>query len=119
MDLAGGVATLASLKTGFSSAAHAGLKASIKEQTPTGLGGKLSGFLKSQVTVRSLEPQEGTSADAVLSRIQGALDNDNLAGALSEATALGDASKSAMTDWLSSAQTRQNALNALSALSAN
>jgi len=119
MDLAGGVPTLATLKSGFSDAAHAGLKASIKEETSNGLGGKLTGFLKSQITVRSLEPQEGTSADAVLSRIQGALDDDNLMGALEQVSGLSDASKTAMTGWLSSAQTRQSALDALLALTAN
>lgn len=117
-NVSGGIPTLASLKTGFSSAAHAGLKASIKADAPTGVGGKLSSFLKSQVTVRSLEPQEGSSTDAVLSRIQGALDNDDLSQALEQTAGLNDVAKSAMADWLASAQTRQSAQSALSALSA-
>ena len=75
--------------------------------------------MKSQVTVRSLEPQDGTSTDAILSRIQGALDNDNLVDALAQADGLNDISKSAMADWLASATTRQSALYAVSALAGN
>jgi hypothetical protein len=118
-ELAGGVMTLGNLKTDFSTAAHAGLKASIKEEAPENLAGKLAGFFKSQVTVRSLEPQDGDTTDSVLSRIQGALDDDNLTQALEQAAGLNDAAKSAMANWLSSAQTRQTALDAVSALSKN
>jgi hypothetical protein len=118
-DVAAGVPTLGNLKTDFSSAAHAALKASIKEETPENLTGKLAGFFKSQVTVRSLDPQEGETTDAVLSRIQGALDNDNLAQAIEQAAGLNEASKLAMATWLSAAQTRQAALDAVSELSKN
>ena len=119
VDVAAGVPTLASLKSTFSGAAHAALKASIKDQANAGVTNKLMGFLKSQVTVRSLEPQDGTSTDAILSRIQGALDNDNLVDALAQADGLNDISKSAMADWLASATTRQSALYAVSALAGN
>lgn len=118
-NVAAGVPTLATLKADFSSAAHAGLKASIKQETPDSLTGKLAGFFKSQVTERSLEPQEGETTDAVLSRIQGALDGEDLASALQHADGLNDASKSAMASWLSAAQTRQAALDAVSAFSKN
>jgi hypothetical protein len=118
-ELGAGVPTLATLKADFSSAAHAGLKASIKGETSDNMSGKLVGFFKSQVTVRSLEPQDGETTDAVLSRIQGALDGENLADALQQAAGLNDASKSAMANWLSAAQTRQTALDAVSAFSKN
>ena len=118
-NVAAGVPTLATLKTDFSSAAHAGLKASIKQETPENLTGKLAGFFKSQVTVRSLEPQEGETTDAVLSRIQGALDGEDLAAALQQAAGLNDAAKSAMANWLSDAQTRQTALDAVATFSKN
>jgi hypothetical protein len=118
-NVAGGVVTLATLKTDFSGAAHASLKASIKKETPENLTGKLAGFFKSQVTVRSLEPQEGETTDAILSRIQGALDGEDLGAALQHASGLNEASKSAMANWLSAAQTRQTALDAVSAFSKN
>lgn len=119
MDAGAGVATLAKLKADFSSAAHGALKASIKSEADTGTTSKLMGFLKSQVTVRSLEPQDGETTDAVLSRIQGALDADNLSDALMQAAGLNEVSKSAMSDWLASATKRQSALDAVSALSGN
>jgi hypothetical protein len=118
-SVAGGVTTLTTLKSDFSSAAHASLKASIKGETPDSMTGKLAGFFKSQVTVRSLEPQEGETTDAILSRIQGALDGEDLGAALQHAAGLNDASKSAMANWLSAAQTRQTALDAVSAFSKN
>ncbi len=118
-DVATGVPTLAALKSGFSGAAHAGLKASIKEKTPESITGKFAGFFKSQVTVRSLEPQEGDSTDAILSRIQGALDNDDLTQALAQAANLNDVTKSAMANWLSDAKTRQAAVDAVSTLLKN
>lgn len=119
VDVAAGVPTLANLKSAFSGAAHGAIKASIKDQADAGVTNKLMGFLKSQVTVRSLEPKDGTSTDAILSRIQGALDNDDLGEALAQADGLNDISKSAMADWLASATTRQSALDAVSALAGN
>lgn len=118
-DSSEGVTTLTDLKASFSSAAHAGLKASIKGESSDSITGKLTGFLKSQVTVRSLEPQDGTSVDAVLSRIQAALDNDDLTEALSQAADLNGVSKAAMETWLSKANNRQAALDAVASLSAN
>jgi hypothetical protein len=118
-DVATGAPTLATIKTGFSGAAHAALKASIKSESDSGVTNKLMGFLKSQVTVRSLEPQDGETTDAILSRIQGALDGDNLSDALAQAAGLNDISKTAIADWLASATTRQSALDAVSALSGN
>jgi hypothetical protein len=119
VELGAGVPTFATLKADFSSAAHAGLKASIKGETSDNMSGKLVGFFKSQVTVRSLEPQEGENTDAVLSRIQGALDGENLADALQQAAGLNAASKSAMANWLSAAQTRQTAWDAVATVSKN
>lgn len=111
-----GVVPMAALKTSFSSAAHTALKASIKSQEPTGLGDKLGLFLKSQVTVRSLEPKEGSDPDAVLSRVQGFLNDDNLAAAIEQASTLPDAAKSSISDWLDNANTRLNAVRGLDML---
>jgi hypothetical protein len=47
------------------------------------------------------------------------LDGENLADALQQAAGLNDASKSAMANWLTAAQTRQTALDAVSAFSKN
>ena len=45
-------------------------------------------FLAAQVASRSLTPQPGAEPDAVLSRMEDRLRNDDLAGALAEADAL-------------------------------
>lgn len=111
-----GIPTLATLKTQFSASAHQALKASIKANAEDGLGSKLGSFLRSQVTVRSLEPKEGTDTDAILSRMQGNLDNDALEAAVSEAAALGAEPKEALAGWLDSAKNRLGALGALSDL---
>jgi hypothetical protein len=47
------------------------------------------------------------------------LDGEDLAFALKQAVGLNDVSKSAMANWLSAAQTRQTALDAVSAFSKN
>jgi len=95
-----GVATLSLLKANFPAAARAGLKASIKQDSSPGLTGKIMGFLKSQVTIRSLDSQEGASSDAVLSRIQVALNNDNLTGVLFQENDLDEPTRLAMNSWL-------------------
>jgi hypothetical protein len=118
-DVANGVTTLANLKSSFSAAAHAAIKASFNQDKPADLTGKVASFFKSQVTVRSLEPQEGMSADAILSRVQAAMDAEDLGVALSQANDLSGASKAAMETWLSAAKTRQAALDAVAALTAN
>lgn len=114
-----GVPTLAALKSDFSGAAHSALKAAIKADGDTGVAARFGSFLKSQVTVRSLEPRDGDDADAVLSRMQGHLDADQLDVALQEATLLDNAATAAMSDWLGKAQARVAAINALQELKSN
>ena len=114
-----GVATLSLLKANFPAAARAGLKASIKQDSSPGLTGKIIGFLKSQVTIRSLDSQEGASTDAVLSRIQVALNNDNLSGVLFQKNDLDEPTRLAMNSWLLAVKKRQAALDAVANLLIN
>lgn len=108
-----GVAAMATLKSDFPPAAHAALRASIKESADAGTIGKLSAFLQSQIGTRSLKPKEGSDTDAVLSRIEDLLNKGDLSGALNEAEALSLASAAAMSDWLSAATTLNGAKTAL------
>jgi len=103
-----GVSALEDLKAAFVPLAHAAIKADVATEGDSGIGA----FLRSQVTSRSLTPQEGNSADAVLSRIDPALQNDDLALVLSEAEALPQAAKDALADWLAQVQARHAALAA-------
>ncbi|GLQ35631.1 hypothetical protein GCM10007939_19140 [Amylibacter marinus] len=115
----GGVSTLAQLKDEFSPIAHAALKLSHKQDAEAGNTGRISAFFKSQVSLRSLTPQEGDSVDAILSRVQGHLDGDDLAAALAQTDALSDDIRAVMAPWLISAQARNSAQVALTSLLEN
>jgi len=119
LDNSEGVVTMNYLKTNFPTVAHASLKASLKQTDESGLGGKLLGFLKSQVTVRSLDAQEGNSINAILSRMQVALNNDVLSEVIRQSSDLNGAAKSEIKDWLSLAVKRQKTIEAFSEMLGN
>ena len=77
---------------------------------------RANAFLKAQVASRSLTPQPGTGTDAVLSRMEDRLRQDDLAGALAEAQALPSEAAAAMQGWLDSAKLRLGATDGLAAL---
>ena len=95
-----GVSTLLQLKESFPDAAHAAIRASIMASAGEGLLGRSNAFLRAQVAIRSSTPQEGMSPDAVLSRMEDRLRNDDLAGTLDEATGLPSEAADAMSGWL-------------------
>ncbi|NOR61446.1 MAG: hypothetical protein GQ535_02990 [Rhodobacteraceae bacterium] len=101
-----GVWALEDLKSEFVPLAHAAIKADVATEGDSGI----TAFLRSQVTSRSLTPQEGTSADAVLSRIDPALQNDDLETVLREADALPEAPADVLAEWLAQVQARHAAL---------
>ncbi len=78
--------------------------------------GKFSSFLKSQVGTRSLEPQTGDGLDAVLSRIEAALEAGNPGNALTQTSTLSDSALQVMGDWVASLTQLNNATNAVQAL---
>jgi len=119
LDNSEGVVTMNYLKTNFPTVAHASLKASLKQTDESGLGGKLLGFLKSQVTVRSLDAQEGNSINAILSRMQVALNNDDLSEVIRQSSDLNGAAKSEIKDWLSLVLKRQETIEAFSEMLGN
>jgi len=108
----GGIETLESLEAAFPLVAHAAIRADVAAgENDGGLSG-LGSFLRSQVATRSLTPQEGSSANAVLSRLEAALKLDDMDGVLTEAEDLPEAAAAEMVGWLAEANTRQLALNA-------
>ena len=119
LDNSEGVVTMNYLKTNFPTVAHASLKASLKQSDESGLGGKLLGFLKSQVTVRSLDAQEGNSVNAILSRMQVALNNDDLSEVIRQSSDLNGTAKSEIKDWLLLAVKRQETVDAFSEMLGN
>jgi hypothetical protein len=110
-----GAPTRAMLVEGFPEAARAALAAARAE---AGEGASVTGFLRSQLGMRSLTPQEGDDPDAVLSRAEFALSQGRISDALAEIEALPQGARAAMADWAAEARSRADALAAVEALSA-
>ncbi len=113
-----GVATSAALRSGFGDAAHEAIRASILASAGEGLLARSTAYLQAQVASRSLEPQTGSSPDAVLSRIEDALRRDDLGAAVAEAEALPSEASEALSGWLEAARTRAEAEAGLAEMSA-
>ena len=78
---------------------------------------RVSAFVRLQLGTRSLEPKDGTDADAILSRAEAALKAGQIDAALSELTTLPDAGQPALEGWIADATARKDALAAGDALS--
>lgn len=117
-DVAGtGVTPFSELQQSFPEAARAALAiARATEGAAEGSGG-LTGFLRTQLGARSLEPREGNDADAILSRAEAATRDGRLSDALSEIDALPDDAKAEFSAWSAQATERLNALRAAQDLS--
>ena len=90
----------------------------MKARDTGSVGGRLAAFIEAQVATRSLTPQEGDTTDAVLSRAEAAIREDNLAIAVQELDALAEAPKAAMGGWLGRANARLGATSAVADLKA-
>ncbi len=103
------------LKTTFAPAARSALASAQSEQikSATGLMDRVFYFLKSQIQVRSLHSQNGADTDAILARMQVALDSNNLAEVLTQASTLTPATQTALGDWLPQAITQNTASQAV------
>ncbi|MEO1705551.1 MAG: hypothetical protein AAFR50_09485 [Pseudomonadota bacterium] len=111
---ADGVPTLSSLQAEFPSVAREALSAMRDESA----GGEstLGNFFRNQLSIRSLEPQEGSSPDAVLSRIEGALTEGRLGDALAEIATLPESGANILAPWSAQAEARLAAFEAAGAL---
>lgn len=109
---ADGVPTLADLSANYPEAARAALAAVRSEDT----GGGVGGFFAKQLGVRSVAPREGDDPDAVLSRIEAAVNEGRIADALALSDALPDAAKAPLADWMSQANLRLSAAREAEAL---
>jgi len=108
-----GVPTMVSLQQSFPDAARAALASVQTVPQDASAGERLSAFLKRQTNARSLTPREGNDPDAILSRVESALNQGDLASALAEVSALPDAANAAMAGWLAKAHSRATALQAV------
>lgn len=112
-----GVPTLAALQEQFPEMARAALATARREGVSGEETAGLGAFLRNQFDVRSVTPQEGTSADAILSRAEAAVREGRLADALAEVSALPEVARAQMSDWLALAETRADAIAAVDILS--
>lgn len=109
-----GVPTLAVLRTEFTQSAGAAIRADIKAASvDAGPLNRFGAFLQQQVSSRSLTEQEGSTTDAVLSRVEARLKADDVPAALEEAKGLSEAARGAMDSWLSRATAHVEAGSAL------
>jgi len=110
---AAGVPTLDDLQSAFPAAARAALPIAIRETAGEGTMNRVTAFLQSQVGGRSLEPQEGDSPDAILSRAEAALQSGDVTAALEEITALPAPAQEALAAWVADAARRIAATDAM------
>ena len=114
-----GVASLKSLQNQFSAAARKALKKIRGEQVSSENESAVWAFVKTQLGFRSLTPQEGVSADAVLSRAQAAVSDGDIGAALLEIKTLTDVGQTALKEWSLAAESRIRVLDELVELSDN
>jgi len=114
-----GVPTINRLRDQFADAAHDAVQASIMTSADENVMARTTAFLRSQVASRSLTPKEGSDADAVLSRMEQHLREDDLAAALAESESLPPEAAAAMSGWLDAARNRLAAEQALADLTAD
>ena len=108
-----GLPRLTDLRTTFPDYARAALAAArAAPEPPSPEENRLMRFFKTRLQVRALTAQAGSHADAVLSRAQAALAQDQLPLALAELAALPPAARTAMTPWIEKATLRHQALRA-------
>ncbi|WP_417718636.1 COG4223 family protein [Salipiger sp.] len=108
-----GVATMAILTEAFPPLARDTL-ASARRAEAEGESGtrRFATFMANQLGARSVEPKDGASVDAILSRAEAALREGDLATSLDELDTLPEEAKAELSGWLDQARTRQGALEA-------
>jgi hypothetical protein len=109
-----GIPTLQEIATEFEGAADLAIVETAKSGSEN--QGWMDRFLRTQLGLRSLTPQDGMSPDAIISRAQQAIRDNDLQTALTEISTLPDVGQAVMAGWVAHAQTRLDVTNALSAM---
>ena len=114
-----GLTTQAQLVETFPESARGALDVSLRAaDAGEGMGDRFYTFLRIQTGSRSLEPQEGSDPDAVLSRAEAAVKAGDIAAALTELAGLPPEGQAEMAGWIAAAQKWQAADKALNELAA-
>ncbi len=112
-----GTPTLAALQSDFPALARAALAIARAEGVSGESEGGLASFLRNQFDVRSVAPKDGDGADAILSRAEATLRQGRLTDTLAEVGALPEVARAELSDWISLAESRADALAAAATLS--
>lgn len=110
-----GVTSLAELQNEFPGFARLALAAARADEQAD--ANKLTSFFKAQLGARSVTPQDGDGADAILSRAEAALRAGRVTDSLAELKTLPEAAQAEVAPWVAKAQARQAAFAAGEALS--
>lgn len=113
---ASGAPSLADLQARFPAEAHEAIRVSILAGAGDSFLGRARAYVEAQIASRSLSPKPGATPDAILSRMDDDLAKGDLAGVLTESTALPSEAKAALSDWLEGVKARQAANEALATL---
>ena len=108
-----GLPSMAALRRTFPAAARTALAADKQPVEGEDPLAKIAAWFDSQVSVRPVQPVDGISTGAVLSRIEAALEVDDGPRALAEAESLSRTAADAMADWLSQLKAKTAAEAAL------
>lgn len=114
-----GLPSLEDIKLSFPALAHMTIKAENQSIGTGSTSKKIISFLKSQVTIRSLSPHEGDGVDAILSRIQAALNMNDITAVIYETNSLSDGAKLVMKNWIKDVKLRVAVTDALDELTAS
>lgn len=110
-----GVSTRQELKVSFREAARKALAAAGQDEAE-GVMGNLEARMKSLISVRPSEPQQGNSPRAVMSRIEDAVRRDAFTLALSQIADLPAPAQLELQDWTADARVYEDMKRALTAL---
>lgn len=113
-----GLPSLTLLKETFPDAARLALEAALRANMGGTWAERVTNFLRAQTGARALTPREGNDPDAILSRVEAALNAADLPRALAEIQTLPPEAQTALQDWTASATLRQSAIDAVTALAA-
>ncbi|MCV2875894.1 hypothetical protein OE810_06435 [Rhodobacteraceae bacterium XHP0102] len=107
-----GLPRLSELSRAFAPLAREALPVALRETAGETFSARAGAFLQGQIGGRSLAPREGDDPDAVLSRIQGAIDQDNLPLALQELDQLPASAQAVFAQWVAAVNSRLSAMAA-------
>lgn len=112
-----GVPALSQLQNDFPDIARAVLDAAPNDDADSPVVDRTAAFIRSQLGIRSLTPREGGNSDAILSRAEAWLKSGDIEKTLAELQLLPGNPVDELSNWIARAQERQDAINAVSALS--